>query len=126
MDHNVAVELGGLLRGLGHSVRTADELGLAAATDDEHLLLASEQGCIFVTNNRKDFSLLHGAWRRWAAAWGVSPEHFGILIMPQEARGLLPRTQVVQAIDGLIRGGTPLVNECHAWRPSNGWQPCKK
>ena len=85
LDHNVAVELGDLLRRLGHTVRTAAELGLAAAADDEHLLLASQQGWIFVTNNKKDFTLLHGAWKRWATAWGVTAQQFGILTMPQES-----------------------------------------
>lgn len=126
LDHNVAAELGDILRSLGHSVRTADELGLAAATDDEHLLLSSEQGWTFVTNNKKDFSLLHGAWKRWSAAWGVAPQHFGILVMPQEGRGVLPRSQVAQAIHDRISSGAPLVNECYEWRPTTGWQACGK
>jgi hypothetical protein len=124
LDHNVAVELGHLLRGLGHTVRTADELGLAAAKDDEHLLLASERAWIFVTNNKRDFTLLHGAWKRWATAWGVTPQHFGIMIMPQESPGDLPRARVAQAIEDLIRNGAPLANECYEWRPSRGWVPC--
>jgi hypothetical protein len=124
LDHNVAAELRDLLRGLGHTVRTADELGLAAATDDEHLLLASEHAWIFITNNKKDFILLHGAWKRWAAAWGVTPQHFGILIMPQEGPGILPRARVAQAIEDLVRSGVQLSNECHEWRPSSGWQSC--
>ena len=124
LDHNVAVELAAILPGLGHTVSTADELGLAAADDDEHLLLASQRGWIFVTNNKKDFTLLHKAWRRWAASWGVSPHHSGILIMPQEAPGLLLRSDVARAIDDLVHSGIPLANECYQWRPSRGWQPC--
>jgi len=124
LDHNVAVELGDRLRELGHIVRTADELGRAAATDDDHLLFTSEQNWIFVTNNKKDFTLLHGAWMRWSAAWAVSHRHAGILIMPQEGPGPLPRTVVAQAIDDLLRSGAPLANECYEWRRSSGWQPC--
>lgn len=124
LDHNVATELGRLLVGLGHTSRTADELGLAAADDDEHLLLASENGWIFVTNNKKDFTLLNGAWNRWAAAWGVAPQHAGILVMPQESTDFLPRSIVAQAIDDLVRS-VALSNACYQWRPSSGWQPCK-
>jgi predicted nuclease of predicted toxin-antitoxin system len=45
------------LRGLGHDVVTASQLGMAASHDDELLRIAGEQGRIFVTRDR-DFGSL--------------------------------------------------------------------
>ncbi len=45
------------LRGLGHDVATAHQLGLAQADDAELLRIAREQGRIFVTRDR-DFGSL--------------------------------------------------------------------
>jgi hypothetical protein len=51
-DHNISVEIAGLLRMAGHTAVTADEIGLAGATDDEHLLVAAERRSILVSHKR--------------------------------------------------------------------------
>jgi predicted nuclease of predicted toxin-antitoxin system len=51
-DQDVYAATTTLLRGLGHDVVTASELGMAQAEDAELLRVAQEQGRIFVTRDR--------------------------------------------------------------------------
>ena len=83
LDSDVGQELAALLEAQGEDVTTATREGLRSATDDEHLLRASEQRRIIVTHNRNDFELLHQAWLRWSSAWGVERYHGGSLVIPQ-------------------------------------------
>jgi len=71
IDHNINQDLADLLRAKGHSVETALGRGLARVGDEALLLHAATHGEILVTHNIKDFELLHDAWRRWTAAWGL-------------------------------------------------------
>lgn len=66
----------------GHPSVYAADLGMARHKDDEHLLAASLRARILVTNNIRDFELLHDAWVRWSRKWHVRPSHFGILTIP--------------------------------------------
>jgi Domain of unknown function (DUF5615) len=120
-DHNISVEIAELLRLSGHVAVTADELGLSRATDDVHLLVAADRGAILVTHNRKDFELLHDAWRRWSAAWGVAPVHGGILILAQLNPTWVPR--MAQAIASFIESNPALATALYTWHPVRGWQP---
>lgn len=94
---------------MGHTARTALDLGLAHAGDDEHLLIAAQNGWILVSHNRKDFNLLHDGWRRWSAAWGVIALHGGILIIPQS----WPAKRTASEIDSFIQTGVLLANQLY-------------
>lgn len=117
-DHNISVEIARLLRVSGHTALTADEIGLRAAKDDEHFLVAAERDLIPVTHNRKDFELLHDAWRRWSAAWGVAPLHAGVLIVAQLNPTWVPR--IAQAMATFIETDPPLANMLYTWSPAKG------
>ncbi len=116
-DHNVAIEVAPRLRFLGHTAGTAHDLHLENAEDDEHLLVAAQHGWTLVTHNRKDFILLHNAWRRWTGAWQVPAQHGGILIVPQ----VWPAHQTASAIDSFVRMGASLKNQLYVWRQNSGW-----
>ncbi len=105
-DHNVALRVATLLRERGHAAVTARDLGLERAGDDEHLLVCAERGWILVTDNEKDFALLHDAWRRWATAWRASRAHAGILVCPQSWLA----DRVAQELRDFLAGGYPLHN----------------
>jgi hypothetical protein len=103
LDNNVSLLLAQILRDAGHSVAAARDLGLAAATDDTQLLVAAQSGRILVTHNRKDFMLLHDAWRTWPRAFGLAlPAHPGILALDQA-----PPTVLSRAIEELLVPAPP-------------------
>lgn len=82
LDNDVSLRLAPLLRIAGHEVVTTRGLGVVTATDDAQLLTAAQDGWILVTPNRRDFRLLHDAWRTWAPAFGLAlPSHPGILVL---------------------------------------------
>lgn len=83
-----------LLRQLGHDVVHSQEIGMKYEPDDAQLFVAAQDNRVLVTKNRDDFVLLHHAWQRWSAGWGVNPAHAGILIIaadwsyPDAAQGI--------------------------------------
>jgi len=119
LDHNVSAELARLLRATGHIVIAARDIRLEHAKDDEHLLVAAQRDWVLISHNEGDFVLLHAAWRRWSAAWGVTESHSGILIVPQFPRATSP--QVAQALDDLMGTHPLLTNDLYFWRPASGW-----
>lgn len=116
LDHNVARHVGVHLRAMGHDVTSAQREGLSRAGDDEHLLVAAEQDRVIITHNRKDFFLLHDAWRRWSAAWQVRPRHAGILVIPT-----WPPEEAARELNTFLQRGLPLSNKLYSWQPSQGW-----
>ncbi|MGH2449075.1 MAG: DUF5615 family PIN-like protein [Chloroflexota bacterium] len=82
LDNDVSLRLVPLLRAAGHEVTTTRGLGVTAATDDAQLLIAARNGWTLVTSNRRDFRLLHDAWRTWPPAFGLAlppaPRHSGV------------------------------------------------
>jgi Domain of unknown function (DUF5615) len=119
LDHDVSLELARLLRIAGHDVTTAQALGLAHASDDEHLLIAFQQERVLLTHNRKDYVLLDTAWRRWPLVWGVAgPAHAGILVLDHR-----PERELAMVVDAFL-GATPYVpppNTLFWWRHRLGW-----
>ena len=85
-DNDVPLRVAPLLRARGHGVTPTRDLGRSAALDDDQLLLAAQRGWTLVTHNRKDYELLHDAWRRWFSAFAVAATHAGILILPHRDR----------------------------------------
>lgn len=119
LDSDVPVRVAQLLRAAGHDAVTAAEQGRRRATDDEQLLAAAQQGRTVVSHNRKDFVLLHDAWRRWPWAYGLTlPPHPGILIVNQLGdRAIADAVLRVVAADPRA----PLANSLYWWRASGGW-----
>ena len=120
IDHNVSRETSARLRQYGHAVLETRERGAVRAKDDEQLLIAASENWVLITHNRKDFELLHDAWRRWSTAWQVAPAHAGILLLPQEA----PWTPEVLAteINRFLLSGIALTTELYRLKASGTWE----
>ena len=101
-----------------YAVETAKGLGMTASPDSNHLLYATQHGCVLITCNWRDFQLLHGAWKDWTRAWGVRHQHAPILVISQQ---ILPQ-QASNMIDQQIQSGTALPNELHRYHPKVGWR----
>jgi Domain of unknown function (DUF5615) len=117
LDHDVSLRLALLLRAAGHDTTTAQEAGLSHASDDAQLLAAAQQQRILVTHNRKDYVLLHDAWRRWPVAWGtLAPPHAGILVLDHR-----PERELAAAVETFIAAvhHDPANLLCW-WRPHDG------
>lgn len=123
IDNDVALEVAELLRAVGHTAVTARDLGREGSTDDEQLLVASQDGRIFVTHGEHDFILLHDAWQRWSAAWGVTAYHAGILIVPQGSRyGINWAAEAItQAVIACLEQCAPVAGQLFR-RKQAGWQ----
>jgi hypothetical protein len=105
IDNDVATALAQILTAAGHPAVTARGQGMDAADDDEQLLFAAQHGWVLVTHNRGDFELLHKAWWRWSAAWGVSVHHAGILVIEQ-----IPMRPFVQPLVDFLTNADPPPN----------------
>ncbi len=119
LDHGVAVAITPVLVSAGHDVLTARDLRLRSAGDDLHLLTATHLGRILVSYDI-DFRVLHHAWRRWSADWGVSRQHSGILLIPQPP--VCPATRGAQALLDILARGIVVTNELWQWTERDGWQ----
>ncbi len=117
LDHNVAMSVAPELRSRGHTARTAHDMGLASAKDDEQILVAAQNGWTLITHNRKDFALLHDAWQRWTRTWQVHERHAGILLVPQT----WVAGEIAREIELFVQTAQPLMNQLYEWRPSSGW-----
>lgn len=62
-DNDISHRLVPELEAAGHMVLTARDRGLAEADDNAQFLAAVRVSRVLVTHNRKDFTLLHDAWR---------------------------------------------------------------
>ncbi len=117
LDHDVAERLVPSLAVRGHMVRHARDEGQARAGDEVILLYAARRGWILVTHNRADFRLLHAAWQCWRAAWRITEQHAGILIIEQR-----PTDELEPVRDRLLRAAPPLAGTLYAWTRTNGWR----
>lgn len=77
LDEDTPEPLAQTLIGYGHSATTTTSANRKGAKDYEQLWFAAAQGAILLTLNRKDYTLLHGAWKHW----GVDRPHAGIIIL---------------------------------------------
>lgn len=117
LDENVSVSVAPLIRARGHWAETTQGLMQQQATDDAQLLLAASNEWVLLTHNIADYLLLHGAWRRWSNAWGVSPAHAGIIMMPQ------PQTpaEIASRIVAFLAEHPILTNQLWQWQPRVEW-----
>jgi hypothetical protein len=95
------------------------QLGLEGESDDVHLLRSGREGWTFITHDTRDFALLHGAWCRWAPAWGLAPApaHAGIILLPQ-----IGPTALIGPVGRLLAATPPLANHLYAWETTTGWR----
>lgn len=97
LDEDTPEALAIPLTSLGHTVATTTSAQRKGTKDYDQLWFAALRGLIFVTLNRADYTLLHGAWLHW----GVARTHAGIIVLHHMAPSdLVP---IAQDIDELVR-----------------------
>lgn len=84
-------------------------------------MTAARQGRVLVSHNEADFLLLHRAWRRFAAEWGVQPppSHPGILVFRQvDPSRLVPMAEEIDRflVSCASSRYAPQNDSIHAWR----------
>jgi len=122
LDHDVHRALAGLLRAAGHTVTRTRELALDSDPDYLQLLTAHRRGAILITRNEGDFIQLHGAWRAWSTAWGVSAAHPGIIVYPHRYGGVVwDPDYAAPRLELLLQPGLPRPNELYRWS-GDGWE----
>jgi hypothetical protein len=107
----------GGFRARGHPITTANELGLAEAMDGMQLLTAARRGWLLVTHDQTHYHVLHDAWFRWGAAWGVPRSHGGIVILPHGSPVV-----VEQLLAGFLAAFADFADRLFDWRPATGWR----
>ena len=68
-DENMPREMETILRGMGYTVHTVDEVSARSEDDSTHLRKSTERGWVLVTQDRRDFRRLHWLWTslyKWA------------------------------------------------------------
>lgn len=119
IDNDVPVQLAEELQAWGHvALHTRDQPGMNVARDSHQFFFAVQGDYVLVVHNRKDFVLLHDAWRRWMGAWCGDRAHPGILIVPQH----VPAATLAQAIHDHVTSGVTLTNQLYEWSPAAGWR----
>ena len=88
--------------------------------DDDHLRYAAEHGFVLLARNRRDYELLHHAWRSWSQYWRVLPvpTHAGILITPGRWNG----EQIADEVARFLQAGAELTNALYVWTPLHAWR----
>lgn len=121
LDADVSLDVADLLRSHDHEATTAQSLHLEHAGDDLHLLTSARRGWILVTHNRKDYVLLHDAWRHWSSEWfGVAaapPRHAGILVVPQGTPA-----RIANELASVVHSNQSLSNELYRLRTDGHWE----
>ena len=117
LDEDAPEALAPLLAALGHAVATTRTEGRKGKPDYDQLWHATLHGWILVTLNRKDFVLLHGAWRHW----DVTRQHAGILVAPHVPSSNL--AGLAATIDVLVSDpAIELSNALYVWAARAGWR----
>lgn len=122
LDEDVTERIARPLRGLGHAVVHANEVGRKGRTDPQQLAYASAHGRMLVTCNRKDFIMLHEAWTLCPHGLGGRQQgvHAGIAIVPNSSR--ISDTELASIIDQLAREVEAAADRLYDWRRDQGWQ----
>lgn len=120
LDEEVSARLRDLLRQAGHDVTDAKELGHRRGTmwtDARQLLHAARERRVLVSSNRRDFEILHDAWRRWPAPGRVPHAHAGIIAYDQRAAQQEDRLRTLALQIGITVQAESLIhNEFWAYR----------
>ena len=115
LDEDIHSDATRLLRERGHQAVHARE-HRKGAKDDAQLLIAARAGRVLVTNNQGDFLLLHDAWHHWSQAWGVTPQHTGILL----ARNSWTPEVVAERVSEFFASPRPIANRLYRWVAGRG------
>ncbi len=120
LDEPVADPQAGLLRQRGHDVITTTQANNKGNSDVQQLLYATCTGCILITYNRRDYTMLHEARHELAHAWNVVVEtlHPGILLPPPPNR--LGIADAARDVDALV-GRQDIVNRLLIRKVPVGW-----
>ncbi len=123
LDHDVPLAMADWLGPLRHNdapkytIETATSLGMTAALDHEHLLATTQNRCVLITRNWRDYYLLHGAWVQWMAVMGIGQSHAGILVLSHH----VSVQHACRTLDAFLDDGHPLANELHYYHPQRFW-----
>lgn len=122
-DENVSERTADILGDLEHDVLTTRQNRNQGIDDARQLARAARSGRLFVAYNRRDFLLLHRAWRLWSHEWGVAGQahHAGILLLPQPP--ILAADQAAHLLDRFVRDWGVVTNRLFAWSLRDGWKP---
>lgn len=97
LDEDTPESLAQTLLDYDHTVATTTSANRKGSKDYEQLWFAAAQGAILLTLNRKDYTLLHGAWKHW----GVDRPHAGIIIL--HAMDAIELRPIAEDIDTFVR-----------------------
>jgi hypothetical protein len=117
LDEDVHYAVTRLLADLGHGVVHARDHA-KGAKDDVQLLIAARERWTLITCNRKDFVLLQDAWQHWSQAWGVRPEHAGILVVHND----WPPPLIAERVHAFFAIERPTASRLYRWIGQRGWE----
>ena len=106
-DTHIAKAVADQLRARGVDVVRCEEVGLAEASDVEHLEYATEQGRVMISQDQ-DFLRLHTEWQ------STGKTHAGIMFCLPHLRGLKYVGRVIEACldyHAMIAGGAGTIEE---------------
>ena len=116
LDEDMSQDMGDILRGMGYTVHTVDEVGARSEDDSTHLRISTERGWVLITQNRKDFRRLHWLWTTFYN-WGVLPQaHGGILTIYQQRPELT--ADWAESVHEFLQVREHIRGEMYMWRPS--------
>ena len=113
LDEDVKAAIAEQLTVRGVATHTTQGEGRKGTRDHEQLWFAAQREWTFVTNNRRDFRELHGAWRLWQ----VPRNHAGILVLVQG----MGAAEAARVIAELCATQSTLTNFLYDWRHPTGW-----
>jgi hypothetical protein len=116
-DENVDVVVATLLNKADHVASTTVGEGRIRAWDPDQLQYATDQGCILVTHNRRDFRTLHDAWMQWSPRWRERRPHGGMVILDQGYSATITVT-AIQSLLTIMSG--PVVGRTFDWFARDG------
>jgi hypothetical protein len=124
LDEDVSGVSGRRLNFLGDDALDARGVLQHATKDHQHLAMATRLGRILITHNSDDYLFLHLAWREWFDEFGQSPspEHAGILLLPQPPE--LGATDIADLVHNFMaeRTAAGLRNRLFQWARPGGWE----
>ena len=92
VDADITPKLARTLRTRGYDAVSAHEVGLAEASDAEHIAFAASQGCTLLTCNARDFTPI------FEDLWFAGKEHSGVIVSEQLEPGEMLR-RVLRFLD---------------------------
>ena len=96
LNHDVSATAAEALRKRGYDVVAAQELGMSAASDEDHLKRAASDGRTLVSFNVEDYPTLH------ARFLGQGKSHSGIILSKQ-----LGIKETIRGLETFLRSHTP-------------------